>query len=94
MHTMVVEMSVDPARAGEVARHFRDDVAVWARRQPGFVSGQWLLTGDRSGGLGAVVFTSEAQATAAAEGPRRYPRDEARAWNIETVTVYEQLTAV
>ena len=30
MHTMVVRMTDDPARAGEVARHLREDVAGWA----------------------------------------------------------------
>jgi hypothetical protein len=46
MHTLVVRMSVDPARTGEVA-----------------------------------------------QGPRRYPQDAARAWNIADVTVYEQLAS-
>jgi hypothetical protein len=29
----------------------------------------------------------------AARGPRSYPRDDSRAWNVENVTVYEQLTS-
>ena len=65
----------------------------WARQQPGFVSGQWLRGADGRGGMGVVVFASEDAATSAAQGPRNYPRDEDRAWNIENVTVYEQLTS-
>jgi hypothetical protein len=94
MHTLVVRMSVDPARTGEVARHLREDVTGWAKQQPGFVGGQWLCGGD--GGtetLGVVVFASQADAARAAQGPRRYPQDAARAWNIEDVTVYEQLAS-
>jgi len=93
MHTMVVQMSTDPARPEEVARHLREDVARWAKQQPGFVSGQWLRSADRRQGMGVIVFASEGAATAAAQGPRSYPRDGNRAWNIERVTVCEQLTS-
>lgn len=40
--------------------------------------------------LGVVVFASRADADRAAQGPRGYRRDGARAWNIEDVTLYEQ----
>jgi len=93
MHTMVVRMSVDPARAGEVARHLREDVTGWAKKQPGFVAGQWLCRDGATEALGVVVFASEQDAARAAQGPRRYPLDTARAWNIEDVTVYEQLAS-
>jgi hypothetical protein len=93
MHTMVVRMSADPARAGEVARHLREDVTGWAKQQPGFVSGQWLGGDGGTEALGIVVFATEADAARAAQGPRRYPRDPARAWNIDDVTVYEQLAS-
>jgi hypothetical protein len=93
MHTLVVQMSTDPSRAEEVARHFREDVAGWARRQPGFVTGQWLGSPDGRAGIGVVVFDSEDAASRAAQGPRSYRRDEDRAWNIEDVTVYEQLAS-
>jgi hypothetical protein len=93
MHTMVVRMSVDPARTGEVARHLREDVTGWAKQQPGFVSGQWIHADGGTEALGVVVFASQADAARAAQGPRRYPPDAARAWNIEDVTVYEQLAS-
>ena len=38
-------------------------------------------------GMGVVVFASKDAAVAAARGPRGFPRDERRAWNIEDVTV-------
>jgi hypothetical protein len=93
MHTMVVHMSIDPSRAEVVARHLREDIVGWARQQPGFVSGQWLLNPGNKEGMGVVVFSSENAATAAARGPRSFPRDDARAWNVENVTVYDQVTS-
>jgi hypothetical protein len=93
MHTMVVQMSIDPSRVHVVTRHLREDIVSWARQQPGFVSGQWLLGPGQAHGMGVVVFASEDAATAAAHGPRSFPRDEGRAWNVEDVTVYEQVTS-
>jgi hypothetical protein len=93
MHTMVVRMAVDPARAGEVARHLRDDVTGWAKQQPGFVSGQWLGRDGGTEAQGVIVFASQADAARAAQGPRGYRRDDARPWNIGDVTLYEQLAS-
>jgi hypothetical protein len=56
------------------------------------VTGQWLRGPDGRAGRGVVVFASEDAAARAAQGPRSYPRDDDRAWNIEGVTVYQQLT--
>ena len=92
MHTMVVQMSIDPTRASAVTRHLREDIVNWARQQPGFVSGQWLLGPALDHGMGVVIFASADAAIAAAKGPRSFPRDEGRAWNVENVTVYEQVT--
>jgi hypothetical protein len=93
MHTLVVQMSTDPLRAAEVEVHFRQDIVPWARRQSGFVGGQWLRSTDGRSGLGVVVFESEAAAGAAAAGPRKYRRDDTRAWNVETVMVLEQVAS-
>jgi hypothetical protein len=93
MYTMVVRMSVDPSRTDQVTRHLREDIVGWAKRQPGFVSGQWLLGPEGDRGLGVVVFASQHAADSAARGPSGFPRDEARAWNVEEVTVYEQVTS-
>ena len=35
MHTMVVQMSIDPSRAHVVTRHLREDIVSWARQQAG-----------------------------------------------------------
>ena len=93
MHAMVVHMSIDPARAEVVSRHLREDIVSWARQQPGFVSGQWLLDPGSKQGLGVVVFSSAEAAADAAGGPRGFPRDDARAWNVEDVAVYEQVSS-
>jgi len=92
MHTMVVQMSIDPARTDAIARHFREDIISWATQQPGFVSGQWLLAPEHGQGMGVVVFATVDAASAAARGPRSYARNDSRAWNIEDVTIYEQVT--
>ena len=40
-----------------------------------------------------VVFASPDATASAARGPRSHSRDDSRAWNVEDVTVYEQLTS-
>lgn len=92
MHTVVVTMSIDPSRRDDVVAHLQRDVAPWAGRQAGFVSGQWLVgTTNSREGLGVIVFETEAAAEAAARGPRSYVRDEGRAWNVERVDVHDQV---
>ena len=81
MHTMVVRMSVDPARNKEVREHITEEVVHWARRQPGFVSGQWLCVPGDNLAMGVVVFDSAQAANTAANDPREYAkthRDEGR----------------
>lgn len=89
MNVMLVTLKLDPSRSEEVDRHLREDVVSWATRQAGFVSGQWLRRADGQQGLGVVVFDSEDQANAAAFGPRSQPSVEGRAWNTESVAVFE-----
>lgn len=91
MYAMVVRMSLDPDRRPEVVDHFRRDVAGWAGRQHGFVSGQWFCTPEGDDGLGVVVFEDEADVATAVRGPRSTPSEETRAWNIVAVEVYEQV---
>jgi hypothetical protein len=93
MHTMVVRMSIDPSRADEVARHFRYDIVGWAKRQPvsSPANGCAAPTGGRvwawsSSPLGKPLPPlRRARATT--------PATNDRAWNIDSVTVYEQLTS-
>jgi hypothetical protein len=91
MHTLVVTMTTDPARSDEVSRHLREDVTAWAKRQPGFVSGEWLLSDTQETGLGLVSFDSAEAATHAAGGPQGGGHDDQRAWNIDSVRVYGQV---
>ncbi|MEO6501144.1 MAG: hypothetical protein ABIQ09_04455 [Jatrophihabitantaceae bacterium] len=93
MHTLVVKMTTDPARSEEVSRHLREDVTAWAKRQPGFVSGEWLLSDTQQTGLGLVSFDSAEAASSAAVGPRSGGHDDQRAWNIDSVTVYGQVAS-
>jgi hypothetical protein len=93
MHTLVVSMSTDPVRSADVAHHLQNDVAVWAKQQPGFISGDWSLSDKLDTGVGIVIFESAAAAIQAAAGPRRFMRDDHRAWNITDVTVYESVAS-
>jgi len=93
MHILVVKMTTDPARSQDVSRHLRDDVTAWAKRQPGFVSGEWLLSDTQDSGLGLVSFNSAAYAAQAAVGPQSGGHDDQRAWNVESVTVYQRVAS-
>lgn len=93
MHTLVVNMVTDPARCDDVSIHLQNDVTAWAKQQPGFVSGEWLLSEGRDAGIGFVAFESAAAASQAAAGPRRYVHDDQRSWNITDVTVYESVAS-
>jgi hypothetical protein len=89
MNVMLVSLKLDPSRIEEVDRHLREDVVSWATRQAGFVCGQWLRRVDGQQGLGLVVFDTEEHANAAADGPRSQPSVQGRAWNTESVAVFE-----
>lgn len=89
MNTLIVTMTLDPARSGDVDRHFRNDVAAWAKAQPGFVTGSWLRSEDSRTGMGVVTFTSPEAAAAAAVGPRSAPPGPA--WSIDSVEIFEQV---
>jgi hypothetical protein len=92
MHVLVVEMITQPDGKSEVLRHLRDDVTAWAKSQPGFVSGQWLLDQQANGGLGVVTFDSAESAMEAAKGPREVGQADGQAWSIDKVAVYEQVS--
>jgi hypothetical protein len=91
VHTLVVRMSLDPLRRDDTIRHLQRDVAVWAAGRPGFLSGQWLCSPDSTQALGIVTFQTKTDADAAAQGPRANQPDNARAWNIDTVDIYDQV---
>lgn len=91
MYAMVVRMSLDPDRRSDVIAHLRRDVTGWAGGLPGFVSGRWFCSTDGVEGLGVVLLAAEADVVAAARGPRATPHDDERAWNIESVQVFEQV---
>ena len=88
MNVMLVSLKLDPSRIEEVDRHLREDVMSWATRQTGFVCGQWLRRVDGQQCLGLVVFDTEDQANAAADGPRSQPSLQGRAWNTESVAIF------
>lgn len=50
MHTLVVSMATDPDRFAAVSMHLRSDITAWAKQQPGFVRGEWLLSENHDAG--------------------------------------------
>lgn len=91
MHAMVVRMGMDPARTGEVDRHFAEDIVPWATAQPGFVAGRWLRSTDGLTGLGVVIFDSSEAADQAAADPREMVYPPGTPWSVADVTVFEQV---
>jgi hypothetical protein len=89
VHTMIVTMTLDPARPDEVDRHFREDVAPWAKAQPGFHTGSWLRSPDGTRGLGVVTFSSAEAAAVAAVGPRGAAPGPG--WSIDSVEIFDLL---
>ncbi|MEJ2865350.1 hypothetical protein [Actinomycetospora flava] len=92
MYTMIVGMTLDPARPEDVDRHFYDDVVPWAWQQPGFVSGRWLRSIDNARGQGVVVFDSAPAAEDAAAAVRATQFPPGTAWSIDGVLVFELIT--
>lgn len=92
MSTMVVRMDCEPDFKGEVVRHLREDVAIWAQEQDGFVSGSWHVSEDGHWGLGVVHFATREAAERAAVAPRSY-HDPTVPFRIASVEVYEQVAA-
>jgi hypothetical protein len=65
MHAVVVRVKIgdfDASRQG-----LREQVVPRAKQAPGFVTGHWTISDDRSNGLSMIVFDSEDHARAAAE---------------------------
>jgi hypothetical protein len=91
MYAVIVRMGMDPQRAGDVDRHFQQDIVPWAKAQDGFVTGRWLRSTDGLTGLGVVVFDTSEAAEKAAAGPRGMAYPPGHAWSIADVTVFEQV---
>jgi hypothetical protein len=91
VHTIVVRLTLGPARPDEVDRHLREDIVPWARKQAGVVSGQWLRSIDGRTGRGVIVFDSAEAAEAAAAEPRSIAYPPETAWSIAGVEVFHQV---
>ncbi|UMG93123.1 antibiotic biosynthesis monooxygenase [Nocardioides sp. TF02-7] len=87
MATMLVSVTVDPARADRVLGLLRGEMAPWMRRQPGFVASHWSLDDDRTRCTIVVEFDAEEHARAVAEATLALPTHPARSWNVERVEV-------
>ena len=91
MTTLLVSLTLDPHRTEEVVRLLRGEMAPWMRRQPGFVSSNWYLAGDRHHCTITVEFQTQPDAERVAAATLALPGNPARSWNVERVEVVDDL---
>jgi len=91
MATMLVSLTLDPERTVEVVRLLRGEMAPWMRRQPGFVSSNWYLAGDRRHCTIRVEFDHQRHAEQVARATEGLAYNAARSWNVERVEVVDDL---
>ncbi|RNL62128.1 hypothetical protein EFK50_09995 [Nocardioides marmoriginsengisoli] len=94
MATLMLTMELDPARADEVLRQIRGDVIPWVRRLPGFSSGHWVRSVDKSYALVLVEFGTEAQARDVADLAAAQRSNPDRSWSFDRIVVAEELAVV
>jgi heme-degrading monooxygenase HmoA len=73
MHSLVVEVSIEPGRTDEANQMLQEQVVPAAKGAPGFVAGYWLRSDDGSSGTSVVVFETEDAARQAGENLPRPP---------------------
>ena len=79
-YAFVVNVEFEPGGdPAEAQRMLAEDIVPRIKAQPGFQSGTWLRAVDQKTGMGAVIFDTEANASAAlstipAERPPNAPK--------------------
>jgi quinol monooxygenase YgiN len=73
MHAVAVTVDIDPDRADEADKLLNETVVPNVKQQPGFISGTWARSADKSRGHSMVLFDSEEHANAGAEVARAMP---------------------
>jgi hypothetical protein len=71
MHVLVVTVEIDPDRFEEATEGLHSIVIPEVKGAPGFVSGTWGHSTDRTKGTGFIVFESEDAANTGAEMARQ-----------------------
>lgn len=91
MTTLLISLDLDPARADEVVRLLRVEMAPWMRHQRGFGSSHWFLADDRRHCTVMVEFADEPSATEVARATLALPTNPARSWNVGRVEIVSDL---
>lgn len=91
MTTLLISLDLDPARADEVVRLLRVEMAPWMRQRSGFVSSHWFLADDRRHCTIMVEFESEPEADEVARATLALPSNPARSWNVGRVETVDDL---
>ena len=73
MHALVITVGIDPAKGDEATEMLHNQVVPDVKATPGFVSGTWARSEDRTNGHSVVLFENEAAAKAALEQSKQGP---------------------
>jgi hypothetical protein len=67
MHAVFTRVEIDSRRADEARELLKNQTVPMVKQAPGFVSGTWMRSEDRTRGQGIMLFESEETAKAVAE---------------------------
>ncbi|MFL5824880.1 MAG: hypothetical protein ACJ764_15725 [Solirubrobacteraceae bacterium] len=84
MHAVIVDVSINELAAAR--RELTERIIPMASQAPGFVAGYWLAAGEDKG-HSIVVFESEQDAQAVADGVRANPRSAVTMDRVEVAEV-------
>jgi hypothetical protein len=87
MHAVVVRVTFNDVEAAEEMLH--TDVVPMVKQAPGFVSGWWTRSEDKSNGMGLMVWDSEEAAQQAQQRLQSEGPGASDAVNVESVEVRE-----
>ena len=73
MFAVVVNVTIDPARASEAEELLHGTTVPMVKQAPGFVSGTWVRATDATSGQSLLLFETEDAASAAASRVRQLP---------------------
>jgi tRNA A58 N-methylase Trm61 len=71
MHAVVVTVEIDADRAEEARELLETFTIPTAKGMPGFISGSWMRSADKTRGTGVVILDSEDAANALAGRARQ-----------------------
>jgi len=86
---MAVNVTIKDGRGPEADEQLHTVVIPMLKSLPGFVANYHMVTADGTKGLGVIIFDSEENAAAAAQGLAAMPRPEDNPVTIDRVDTYQ-----